>query len=138
MSKSGKPRHIALTDEGVRFFKRVAAGKTGAITILTRDNGSKWGHAQQSRPIREACVRAKIEPAIGFHILRHTYASRLAMKGVPMAVIAQQLGHADTRITEKHYAHLSPDYVSTTVREAFGDLGIVEQDNVTPISAGVK
>ena len=30
------------------------------------------------------------------------------MKGVPMAVIAKQLGHADTRMSEKHHAHLSP------------------------------
>jgi hypothetical protein len=30
------------------------------------------------------------------------------MNGVPIAVIAAQLGHADTRMTEKHYAHLAP------------------------------
>jgi hypothetical protein len=40
--------------------------------------------------------------------LRHTYASALAMQGVPMAVIAAQLGHSDTRMTEKHCAHLAP------------------------------
>jgi hypothetical protein len=28
------------------------------------------------------------------------------MRAVPMAVIARQLGHADTRMTERHYAHL--------------------------------
>jgi len=45
---------------------------------------------------------------VNFHGLRHTYASRLAMHGVPLAVIAVQLGHADTRMVEKHYGHLSP------------------------------
>ena len=54
--------------------------------------------------MRHACERAEIEPAITFHILRHTYASRLAMRGVPLNVIAKQLGHSDTRMTEKHYA----------------------------------
>jgi len=29
------------------------------------------------------------------------------MRGVPLAVIAAQLGHADTRMVEKHYAHLA-------------------------------
>ena len=29
-----------------------------------------------------------------------------------MGVIAHQLGHSDIRMTEKHYAHLSPDYVA--------------------------
>jgi hypothetical protein len=31
-------------------------------------------------------------------------------------VIAEQLGHADTRMTEKHYAHLAPSYVADTIR----------------------
>ena len=50
-----------------------------------------------------------------------------------MTVIAAQLGHADTRICEKHYAHLGPSYVADTVRAAFGELGIVEPDNVTTL-----
>jgi hypothetical protein len=75
------------------------------------------------------------EPPGNFHGLRHTYASRLAMKGVPLAVIAAQLGHADTRMVEKHYGHLSPSYVTETVRAAFGSLGIVEPSNVAPIAA---
>ena len=51
---------------------------------------------------------------------------RVAMRGVPLAVIAQQLGHADTRMVEKHYGHLAPSYVADTVRAAFGTLGILE------------
>ena len=55
------------------------------------------------------------------------------MKGVPMAVIAAQLGHADTRTTQRHYAHLSPSYVAETIRVTFPTLGIVPADNVTNI-----
>jgi len=55
----------------------------------------------------------------------------LAMKGVPMPVIAKQLGHADTRMTEKHYAHLLPSYVADTIRQNFPTLGIAEKTNVT-------
>lgn len=69
--------------------------------------------------MREACARAGIVPAVGFHVLRHTHGSLLAMRAVPMAVIARQLGHADTRMTEKHYAHLAPNYVADTIREGF-------------------
>ena len=56
------------------------------------------------------------------------------MKGVPMAVIAAQLGHAGTRMTEKHYAHLSPSYVAETIRANFPNLGIVEKTNVATIA----
>lgn len=130
VSKGGKSRHVVLTDEGRRLFKQVTAGQPGGNTIFRRDGGGKWGNAHQTRPLREACKTGEIDPAIGFHILRHTYASRLARRGVPMKVIADQLGHADTRMTEKHYAHLSPSYVSETVRAAFDDMGIVEETNV--------
>jgi site-specific recombinase XerD len=73
--------------------------------------------------------------AANFHALRHTYASRLAMRAVPLAVIAAQLGHADTRMVEKHYGHLSSGYVAETVRAAFGSLGLVETTNVVPMRA---
>jgi hypothetical protein len=57
------------------------------------------------------------------------------MRGVPLAVIASQLGHADTRMVEKHYGHLAPSYVADTVRAAFGTLGIVEPSNILPLVA---
>lgn len=53
------------------------------------------------------------------------------MKGVPMPVIAKQLGHADTRMTEKHYAHISPNYVADTIRQHFPTLGINQKSNVS-------
>jgi len=133
-SKGGKPRHIHLTGEGRTFFASRAAGKASSALLFPRGDGGTWSTAHQFRPIREACKAATITSAIGFHVLRHTYASRLAMRGVPMAVIAVQLGHSDTRMTERHYAHLAPSYVADTVRAAFGTLNIVPPANVVPIA----
>jgi hypothetical protein len=42
------------------------------------------------------------------------------MRGVPMGVIVEQIGHADTRMTEKHCAHLAASYVADAIR-AFPD-----------------
>ena len=51
-----------------------------------------------------------------------------------MAVIAAQLGHADTRMTERHYAHLAPSYVSDVVRGLLGTIGVpVGATNVVAI-----
>jgi integrase len=105
---------------------------TGVVTQATRGapaatKRAAWSKSDQFRLIRAACIAAKIIPAIAFHELRHTYGSRLAMRGVPMGVIAAQLGHVDTRMTERHYAHLSPSYVAETVRRPFGTLGIVSE-----------
>ena len=48
------------------------------------------------------------------------------MRGVPMGVIAAQLGHSDTRMTEKHYAHLAPSYIADTIRANFPNLGLTK------------
>jgi integrase len=106
---------------------------TRTARLFLRSNGRSWAKSEQQRPLAAACTKAKIEPSINFHGLRHTYASRLAMRGVPLAVIAAQLGHADTRMVEKHYGHLAPSYVADTVRAAFGTLGIVEPSNLVPL-----
>jgi integrase len=133
-SKSGKPRHVALTDEGRALFAELTVGRTGRDLVFVRDDGNAWGPSHQQRPLDAASARVKIEPAATFHILRHTYASALAMRGVPMGVIAAQLGHSDTRMTERHYAHLSPNYVADTVRNALPALGIVERSNVAVLT----
>jgi integrase len=132
-SKSGKPRHVALTHEGQSLFGDLTAGHTGRDPIFVRDDGKTWGPSHQQRPLDAASARAKIAPAATFHILRHTYASALAMRGVPMGVIATQLGHSDTRMTERHYAHLSPNYVAETIRAALPALGILDNISVAPL-----
>jgi integrase len=132
-SKANKPRHVTLTEEGQSHFAALAAGKAPNDPIFLRHDGGLWGKSHQRRPMIDACRNAKITPAISFHILRHTYGATLAMRGVPMAVIAEQLGHADTRMTEKHYAHLAPSYVASTIRAHFPMLGLVQQTTVLPM-----
>ncbi len=48
-----------------------------------------------------------------FHDLRHGAASLLLGEGVPITVVSQLLGHADSSITLKVYAHLLPDQLGT-------------------------
>jgi integrase len=108
----------------------VTAGKLGEHPIFMGADGGKWGKSHQMRPMIEACKRAKIKPAVSFHVLRHTHGSTLAMRGMPMGIVAEELGHADTRMTEKHYAHLAPSYVADTIRAHFPNLGIARENNV--------
>jgi integrase len=132
-SKSGKARHVVLTDEGRKFFELLIAGRPGDALMLHHADGSAWGASHQIRPMTEACRAANITPAAGFHIIRHTSASHWVMSGVPLNVVAQNLGHADTRMTEKHYAHLAPSYVAETIRKFAPDFGTADQTTIVPI-----
>jgi integrase len=129
-SKSGKARNVYLAAEGVKLFKRLAAGRTGSEPLLRDHQGQRFSKSRQDRPMKEACARAKIKPVIGFHGLRHTYASLLVKSGVPMRYVAEALGHASTAMTEKHYAHLAPSHVADTIRKHAPIFGFKQPSNV--------
>jgi integrase len=73
----------------------------------------EWG-GQRVRSVKrafaQACKRAGLTD-VSPHTLRHTAAVWMAEAGESMAVIAQYLGHSDSRITERVYARFSPDYL---------------------------
>jgi integrase len=129
----GKIRHVVLTDEAKQSFAEWTENLSPGDNVFLRADKDRWGASHQKRPLDEASERAGIAPAVTFHILRHTHGSHLAMAGVPMGVIAAQLGHGDTRMTEKHYAHLAPSYVAQTIRANFPVLNLAEESQVVPL-----
>jgi hypothetical protein len=40
------------------------------------------------------------------------------MNGAPLMVVAKNLGHRDTRMVERHYGHLAPNYVADEIRKS--------------------
>ena len=123
VSKGGKARMVFLTPQGVELLTDRAAGKGPLDLLFTRRGGGPWGKNHQSRLMADSCAAAGIVPSQTFHILRHTYASRLVTRGVSLAVVGEQLGHADGRMTSR-YSHLAPSHVADAVRAAFGSLNV--------------
>ena len=134
-AKSGRARHVPLSAEGARFFAGIATGRAQADPVFAKENGGAWGKNDYQRAWRAACRTAKIDlpgKAAKFHDLRHAYASQLINRGVDLAVVSKLLGHADTRITLKHYAHLA----DATLRKAVArlpDFGQEPEGNVRAI-----
>jgi integrase len=132
-SKSGKGRHIVLTEEGLTLFSGLAAGHSPRDRLLPKADGSRWLKSHQTRPMKEACKNGKIDPPASFHVLRHTYASLMIMNGAPLMVVARNLGHADTRMVERHYGHLAQSFISDAVRATAPRFGIGAEGNVVVI-----
>ncbi len=131
-SKSGRARHIPLNASGVELFKALTAGRAADAPMFARADGEPWGKNHQQRPLLQACKRAKITPALRFHEARHTYASALAAEGADLLTISKLLGHADTRITSRHYAHLCDKTLANAVSTLLPDFGTTVA-NVTAI-----
>jgi integrase len=132
-SKAGKLRHVELTTEGLGFFRGIIAGRVNTEFLFHRE-GESWGKSHQQRPLVEACRAASVTPAISFHTLRHTYASLMVMDGVPLIVVARNLGHSDTRMVEKHYGHLTSSYIREAIRSAKA-IGIGDEEaKIVPLA----
>jgi integrase len=132
-SKSGRPRHIVLTDDGVKFFQSLTAGRVGAEAMFLKADGSVWLADHQADPMADASKRAKISPPINFHGLRHTWASLAVMGGMPLMLVARNLGHSTTRMVEKHYGHLAPSFIADTIRATAPRYGVKTTSNVKRI-----
>jgi integrase len=105
----------------------------GGELMFSHADGSPWKKSEQSRPIREACEHARITPAVGFHTLRHTWASLAVMARVPLLVVAKNLGHKDTRMVEHHYGHLAPSFITEAIRAGAPVYGIEASKGVVPL-----
>jgi integrase len=107
--KSNRVRHVPLTNESCVALTRL--GKSKGFIFHLRNDGPMNDKAP-TPAITRMCKRAGIR-RIGWHVLRHTFASHLAMKGVSIQKIQTLLGHTDVKTTMR-YAHLAP----STLREA--------------------
>jgi hypothetical protein len=55
------------------------------------------------------------------------------MAGCPLMVVARNLGHANTRMVEKHYGHLAPSYIADAIRSAAPRFAIQAERNVAAV-----
>jgi integrase len=83
--------------------------------------------------MRAACARARLLPAVSFHALRHTWASLAVMAGVPLLVVGRNLGHADTRMVERHYGHLAPSYITEAIHAGAPRYGLKASKRIVPL-----
>ncbi len=68
------------------------------------------------RPFKAACKAADIQ-GVTPHTLRHTVATRLVRRGVPLLEVSRLLGHKSVVTTEKNYLSLTPDYIANAAMQ---------------------
>ena len=95
-------RAVSLTGEAVAFFKRVTKDKLPAAILLPRADGERWGKSEQARPFKRAAALAELPLTASFYSLRHSHISRACEAGMPLNLIASNVG-TSVRMIEKHY-----------------------------------
>lgn len=148
ITKGRNQRYIPICEE---VFEIIVRRKTGNVRetpscilplkkggevfeyVFCKKDGSKYCGNYVSRKFKNACIATGMDQSIHFHSLRHSFASNLVQKGVPLYTIKELLGHSSISTTEI-YSHLNMD----SLREAVKMLEVKseKQDEELPLSFG--
>ncbi len=114
VTKNSEPRAVPLNAEALAALEaQRRRGQLTSVYVFPSPSGGPYKDIKD--PFKGALRRAGIKN-FRFHDLRHTFASHLAMAGVPLQTIAQLLGHKSLTMTLR-YAHLSPGHLQEAVEK---------------------
>jgi integrase len=105
ITKNGKSRAIPLNQHAVAVLRGWANGRTDQEGLIFPGKDGKPFNTLKTA-WNKIIEDAKLVD-FRWHDLRHTFASRLVMKGVDLNTVRDLLGHKDIKMTLR-YAHLSP------------------------------
>jgi integrase len=83
-----------LARELKKWRLRTVFGDDDDLVFAHPELGAPLDRTKTTRPFQAACVAAGVR-RVRFHDLRHTFATRLASRGVPLRTLQEYLGHAD-------------------------------------------
>jgi integrase len=98
VSKSGKPRTIALSAAAIALLRTALSDSASPYVLPTQLSGlfCPWNRIRRRAGLAD----------VRLHDLRHSFASFLVNQGVSLYVVQNLLGHTQARMTQR-YAHLA-------------------------------
>jgi integrase len=109
-TKSNRERHIPLD---IDLYEVLAARKRDKGYVFLDEKGRAFDHQRVSRALAAVCGNAGLRK-VRWHMLRHTFATNLAMNGTPLNVVQALLGHSSITTTMR-YAHVAPSALRTAI-----------------------
>lgn len=110
-TKSNRERAVDLSPSAVDALRQQKHLR--GPYVFCDAGGQPWRRGATKDPLWKACDAAGL-PRCGWHILRHTFASHLVMRGAPIKAVQELLGHASLEVTLR-YAHLAPETKASAV-----------------------
>lgn len=118
-TKSHLERDIPMTDRLRDHLSKLTGPHVGPVLFPPSARDVKAGRTIGRfydfilRELRDLIRKAGLAP-FTLHDLRHTFASRLVMRGVDLFTVSKLLGHADVKTTQI-YAHLAPGHLQQAI-----------------------
>lgn len=85
--------------------------------VITGELGGVFNTSNfTSRYFKPLLEKIGISKSFKFHDLRHTHATLLLLKGIPVKVVSERLGHSTVAMTQDTYAHVLPEMQAEVVK----------------------
>ncbi len=121
-AKRSPGRTVVLSDAGWRFLELLRTGRAGDDWLVRRADGRQWTRTTMSGQLYAAAQRDARTRGISIHTLRHTYATRIRDAGMPLQLIARQLGHKWLRTTEYYYVGVDREIADDAIRKVLAEM----------------
>lgn len=108
--KSNRVRHVGMT---IDLYEMLLKRKRSTGFVFLDADGEHFNQHRLGRRLATVCKKAGLRH-IGWHTLRHTFASHLMMRGAPMPAVQALMGHSTIDMTMR-YTHLSPSTMRTAI-----------------------
>ncbi len=111
--KNNQVRRIPMTPQLHQRMREWKQESTGKLVFPSPVTGKVMTRSAASEALERVCKRVGIEK-IGWHVLRHTFATQLTAKGVPIRAVQKLLGHSSIKMTER-YSHVAEHTLNSAV-----------------------
>jgi integrase len=133
LTTASSMRDLPLDDGLIKVLRKAKAKQTEErLAAAGAYRGGEYVLSDEiGRPYRpdhiyrrwKRCLRIAKVPHVRLHDARHSCATSMHTRGVPLAVISAWLGHADPSVTARMYLHSDPD----ALRDAAKTLGDINR-----------
>lgn len=146
-TKSGESRNFVIPEPAIEALKvhQVEQNRDRALfgkdyedhgLVFCQPGGGFYSPDRQGARVAEIMRKAGLQ-GVSLHSLRHSCASLLLSNGVPLAVVSEQLGHADQNITLSIYSHAIPADKRAASKVWSGAMADVIQTGRKPPTTGM-
>lgn len=111
-------RSIPLTPFLVENLKDFCTNHPGGQHLFCDQLGKPMSLSQVAKAFRLVVDGSKWEVMLGWHVLRHSFASNCAAKGIDQRIIDEWMGH-QTEEMRRRYRHLIPNDELLAIQKVF-------------------
>lgn len=113
-SKSHRSRYVPLSGPALEIVAnrlKVEQPERLLLDSVNRETVSEW--------FKNVCKAAQVMD-FTFHCLRHTFASYMLSRGVPIYKVSKIMGHSTVIVTEQHYGHMDRSVLVEEIKHVEG------------------